>query len=212
MSFPFIDEQYNFAIGKYLTHGEILYDDIITNHQPVTHIFSALIQEIKKPNTTFSLLVAHRTSIIIWSSIWAILLVLFFGMSGFLFVIIYELTKSYMFGTVFLAETIMVYPFVFSVGMIFFKKDLNNFYVTFLGLILALLAFTLGPIWPALAFLGLILLFKIKKNIKTRFSFIILGVLAVILFVSRYTVLNRIYTRLFISKFNIYCSAISCFI
>lgn len=55
LSFPFIDEQYNFAIGKYLTNGEILYDDIITNHQPVTHIFSALVQETRKPNTTFSL-------------------------------------------------------------------------------------------------------------------------------------------------------------
>src|SRR3989338_11682433 len=67
LSFPFVDEQYNFAIGKYLTKGEILYDDIITNHQPITHIFSALVQEIKKPNTTFSLLTTHRTAIIFFS-------------------------------------------------------------------------------------------------------------------------------------------------
>ena len=126
MSFPFVDEQYNFAIGKYLRNGEILYDDVITNHQPIAHIFSALVQEIKQPNTTFSLLNVHRTVIIIWSSIWAIFFVFFFGMSGFLFVIIYELTKSYMFGTLFLAEAIVVYPFTFSAGVIIFKKPLNK--------------------------------------------------------------------------------------
>ncbi|OGE72447.1 hypothetical protein A3H40_04345 [Candidatus Daviesbacteria bacterium RIFCSPLOWO2_02_FULL_38_15] len=204
MSFPFVDEQYNFAIGKYLTRGEILYDDIITNHQPVTHIFSALVQEIRKPNTTFSLLTVHRDAIIIWSSIWAVLLVFFFGMSGFVFVVIYELTKSYMFGTLFLAEAIVVYPFIFSVGVIIFKEPLNKFYVILLGVLLTLAAFTLGPIWPALVFLGLFLLFRLRNNFKTNLFFLFSGILVVILFVAKdtsltgflynYLYLNLVYT------------------
>lgn len=190
LSFPFVDEQYNFAIGKYLTRGEILYDDIITNHQPITHIFSALVQEIKQPNTTFSLLTAHRTAIIIWSGIWALLLVFYFGMSGFLFVFIYELTKSYLFGNLFLAEAIVVYPLTFTVGVIIHKKPLNKFSLTLLGITLTLVAFTLGPIWPALVFLSLLLLFQLKNQFKTKLPFLVLGILAVILFVFKYTSLT----------------------
>lgn len=187
LSFPFIDEQYNFAIGKYLNNGEILYDDIITNHQPVTHIFSALVQKIKKPNTTFSLLSAQRTAIIIWSSVWALLLVFYFGMSGFLFVIIYELTKSYMFGNLFLAEAIIVYPFTFAVGWIIQKRPLNKSALVFLGFCLALAALTLGPIWPALAFLGVLLLTRLRNNFKTKLPFLVVGILVVLLFVGKYT-------------------------
>lgn len=190
LSFPFVDEQYNFAIGKYLTDGEILYDDIITNHQPFAHIFSALVQEIKKPNTTFSLLVAHRTTIIIWSGIWAVLLVVYFGMSGFLFIFLYELTKSYMFGNLFLAEALVVYPLIFTVGIIILNKRLNKFSIFFLGISLTLAAFTLGPIWPALAFLGLLVLFQFKNEFKIKFSLFVLGGLSVILFVAQFTSLT----------------------
>ncbi len=190
LSFPFVDEQYNFAIGKYLTRGEILYDDIVTNHQPITHIFSALVQEIKQPNTTFSLLTVHRSAIIIWSSVWALFLVLYFGMSSFLFVLIYGLTKSYRFGNLFFAEAIVVYPLTFSVGAIIQKKPLNKFSITLLGISLTLAVFTLGPIWPALAFLSLLLLFQLRNNFKAKLPFLAIGVLAVILFVLKYTSLT----------------------
>lgn len=190
LSSSFVDEQYNFAIGKYLLKGEILYDDIITNHQPITHIFSALVQKIRKPNTTFSLLMSHRIAVIIWSSIWALLLVAYFGMGGFLFVTLYELTKSYMFGNLFLAEAIVVYPLTFTVGIIIHNKPLNKFSITLLGILLTLAAFTLGPIWPALAFLGLLLLFRLRNNFKTKLPFLALGILVVILFVAKYTSLT----------------------
>lgn len=49
----FVDEEYNLAIGKYITQNEVLYEDIITNHQPITDILSGLVQGLKTPPTFF---------------------------------------------------------------------------------------------------------------------------------------------------------------
>ncbi|OGE28137.1 hypothetical protein A2867_01120 [Candidatus Daviesbacteria bacterium RIFCSPHIGHO2_01_FULL_40_11] len=200
LSFPFVDEQYNFAIGKYLTKGEILYDDIITNHQPITHILSALVQEVKNPNTTFSLLVAHRVAVAIWSGIWALVIVTYFGIGGFLFVVLYELTKSYMFGNLFLAESIVVYPLLFIVGVVLYRKTLNKLTLIILGISLTLTFFTLGPIWPALAFLGSLLIFQLKNYSKQKLLYLFLAILAVAFLVGKYSSFTGyIYNYLFLN-------------
>lgn len=202
LSFPFVDEQYNFAIGKYLTRGEILYDDIITNHQPITHIFSALVQEIKQPNTTFSLLTAHRTAIIIWSGIWALLLVFYFGMSGFLFVFIYELTKSYLFGNLFLAESVVVYPLVFLIGILLFDNKIfkSKIKLFLLGLSLAFSFFTLSPLWPLLVILMFMIITKLKNELKEKGFYVFLGVVIVVLVFFKFSsiqgYINSIYLNL----------------
>ncbi|MBI2019267.1 hypothetical protein HYS95_01190 [Candidatus Daviesbacteria bacterium] len=186
LSFPFVDEQYNFAIGKYLLNKEILYDDIITNHQPITHIFSALVQDIRKPNTTFSSVKTHREAVVIWSAIWGLIMVIYFGLAGLVFVIVYELTKGYMLGNLFLAEGFAVYPLIFAAGMAVYKKNPDKLTLIILGVSLTLVFFTLGPVWPALAFLILLLGFNLK-NLKVKIPLILLGFLIVFILVAKYT-------------------------
>lgn len=175
----FVDEEYNFAIGRYLNKGEILYDDIITNHLPVTHLLSGLVQKKTNPETTYALIDGQRTAIINWSAIWSIILVLYFGAAGLIFVVIYELTKSHLYGNLFLAETVVAYPIVFLIGLSFFRKFPLKAFETFLaGVLLAFSALTLGPLWPGIFFLCLLILIKqlnAQKSSKLRIKSIILG-------------------------------------
>lgn len=187
LSQPFIDEQYNFAIGKYLSKGEILYDDIITNHQPITHIFSALVQIVRDPNTTFSLLVNHRVAMAFWSGSWALLLIANFGTGAFLYVILYELTKSYMFGNLFLAEAMVVYPLSFLVGIVIYRKKLNKVSLIMLGVSIALVLFILGPVWPVLAFLVILIILRLKSYSKKDLLYPALGGLIIFFLVLKFT-------------------------
>lgn len=186
-SFHFVDEEYNFAIGKYLLKNEVLYKDIITNHQLITHIASSFVQDYSKPNSIFLLVSRHRTAIAAWSLIWSVFFVLFFGVSALFFVFCYELTKSYLFGNLFLAETIVVYPFLFLVGLIIYDKHLSNpLELIFTGICISLCLFLLGPIWPAVAFVALLLLYRQKNHLIKTLTCIFLGILIIILALWKY--------------------------
>lgn len=192
----FVDEEYNFAIGRYLTSREILYEDIITNHQPLTHIFSSIVQNTTHPNSTFSLISKHRWTILMWSLVWSLVLVYFFGLSVLIFIIPFELTKSCLFGNLFLAESFLIYPLIFLVGTIF-KNKYNNFHLFIAGLATGSGIFLWGPAWPLLGFLTLILFLKQQKNFRL-FLFFCLGFLIVTLFVANFTsVLGYLYYYLY---------------
>lgn len=186
-SVHFVDEEYNFAIGKYLLKNEVLYKDIITNHQPITHIASSFVQDYSKPNSIFLLVNRHRTAIAVWSLVWSVLFVLFFGASVLFFIFCYELTKSYLFGNLFLAETIVVYPFLFLIGLIIYQKKLSHpLLLTFLGICISLCLFLLGPIWPAVAFLTLSLLYRQRNHLIKTLIFMFLGLFIIILALWKY--------------------------
>lgn len=187
LSFPFVDEQDNFAIGKYLLKEEIIYEDIITNHQPLTYILSAAVQKIRPSNTTFSLLVNHRMALFFWTSIWALVLVWYFGLGGFLAVIIFELTKSDMFGNLFLAESMVAYPLLFITGIFLQNTHLEKLTLIILGISFTVVLFTLSPIWPALLLLMLLLIYKLKNQPQKKFIYIALGILIVTLFVAKFS-------------------------
>lgn len=186
-SYPFVDEQYNFTIGKYLNKNEMLYEDIITNHQPITHILSGLVQKYKSPNTTYLLIQRHRMFIIVWSFVWALFLSVYFGWAGLLFVLIFELTKVSLFGNLFLAENFAVYPLVFLSGIVLLKKELKNWELILSGACLSFLALTLGPIWPVLGFISCIILYKQRSSLGKSLFLIVLGWLPIIFLVLKYT-------------------------
>lgn len=185
-STKFVDEEYNFAIGKYLTRGEILYRDIITNHQPITHLLSGFLQYKQKPGTTKELISTQRTAIANWSAIWSIILVFYFGLAGLIFSFIFELTRNHLYGNLFLAETISAYPLAFLIGLALFRKEPLKAAELFLsGALLAFLALILGPIWPAIIFLAFIFLVKQFKdsNFKKSLALGLLGFLLIFLLV-----------------------------
>lgn len=186
-SFRFVDEEYNFAIGKYLLKNEILYDDIITNHQPITHILSSVVQKYSNPNSTYLLVVRHREFIIAWSTMWSIILVWSFGLGALLSVLIYELTKSYLFGNLFLAESLVVYPLLFLVGLILCNdRKSDKLEIFFAGICIALSALLLGPIWPVISCLIALLLYRQKRDFIKSLSCMALGFLIIILLLLHY--------------------------
>lgn len=179
-STKFVDEEENFAIGKYLTKGEVVYEDIVTNHLPMTHLLSALLQKRDNPTTTYDLIKDQRTAIITWSLIWSVILVYYFGLAGFIFSLIFELTRIHFYGNLFLAETLTAYPLAFLTGLAIFKKTpLKPFELFITGILLGFLSLNLGPVWPAIFFLTLIFL---KEEFKNS-PMILLGGLLVFLLV-----------------------------
>lgn len=185
LSFRFVDEEYNFAIGKYLLRGETLYDDIITNHQPITHSLSSFVQELSQPNSTFLLIMRHREFIIFWSTLWSVFFVYYFGLSALLFIIIFELTKNRLLGNLFLAETIVVYPLLFLIGLVVYNKsNFNRLEIFFLATSFSFATLTLGPIWPALGLLIFLLLYKLykQKHFITNLLILLISGLSIFVF------------------------------
>ncbi len=115
-AFGCFDDCFNYGAGYFLTKGKILYKDIFFNHQPLMAYISAGIQEITKPRNIYELLLRHRQFMLGWNLVWAIILITNFGLSSLFFVTIYEGSKFYIFGDRFLAEGIIVYPFVYLIG------------------------------------------------------------------------------------------------
>lgn len=166
LSFRFVDEEDNFTFGKYLSRGEKLYDDLITNHQPLTHIYSSLVHKLAQPNTTYLLLVRHREAVILYSLVWSLILVYYFGFRALIFVVIYELTKIQLLGNLFLAESLAVYPLTFLSGFTFFRQPKFKFELFFWGVSFGLSLFLLAPIWPALLLLLLIHIRQVQRELK----------------------------------------------
>lgn len=185
-SFRFVDEEDNFAIGKYISKGEVIYDDIITNHQPLTYIFSSLVQSSSNINSVYLLVNKHREAMIVWSLAWSILLVAYFGLEGLTAVLIYELTKIYLLGNLFLAEAQVVYPLMFLSGLVFSEKKLNNLELFFSGLCLCLSIFLLSPIWPAIGLLFLLILYQNRSKLTYIAKYFLIGISLPMLFISKF--------------------------
>lgn len=198
LNFRFVDEEDNFTIGKYLSKGEILYDDILTNHQPLTYIFSAIINDYSHPNSVYMLLVRHRQFEIIWSIGWSILLIFYFGTGAFIAVLIYEFTKIYLLGNLFLSEAQIVYPLIFIAGLVIFnQRKLNNLELIFLGLCFGLAVFLLSPLWPALGFLLIILFYRERYNFLSTLGLTLMGFLLPVLIIYKFTSLQGYFHYIF---------------
>ncbi len=182
--FRFVDEEDNFSIGKYGSQGEKIYDDIATNHQPLTYIFSATVQKLSNIDSTYLLISRHRQFMIIWAIAWSLILVWFFGSRALFFVLIYELTKIQLLGNLFLAESQVVYPLVFMIGSVFFRRPANSrSELFFWGICFGLSVFLLSPIWPALLFLILVKTYQGRSNLLRTSLFKDAGILAIALIV-----------------------------
>lgn len=203
----FVDEDDNLVLAKYLLNGEKLYKDVFSHHQPLSYIFSAGVEKITQPNSLHSLITRHREAIIIWSFVWALLLISRFGLLMFFTVVTYELTKIYLLGNLFLSEAIVVYPLLYILAVAFIQRinriKLDYFLV---GICLALSLFLLSPIWPMLLILGLIISKKFDyKNI----GLIILGFLIIVTVIIPFISIKDYVHNAFFINFNYYIPIVS---
>ncbi|MBI4100268.1 hypothetical protein HY439_00805 [Candidatus Microgenomates bacterium] len=128
VSFGCFDDCANYSVGYFMTKGRAIYTEIPFNHQPLMLYLSYLIQTILKPVSLTQLLLFHRFSLFIFSLLMGLLILWRFRLSGFAFILFYELTKYYLFGERFLAESFIVYPLVYLFGLMWHRLGGKNIF------------------------------------------------------------------------------------
>lgn len=180
----FVDEEENVVTAKYMLGGEKFYGSIFSQHQPVAYIASEGIQKFVTSDSIFVLIKRHREFMIAWSMLWAVFLVWRFGLWEIPAVLTIEISKIFLLGNLFLAESLSIYPIIYLTGIIFTEEKIKKFEKFFIGIIFGLLIFLLSPIWPLLAGIGVVLIFQKRKEIKKFIAPVLLGFLTVFLAVS----------------------------
>ncbi len=120
-AFGCFDDCNNFMGGYFLLVGKRIFSDFFFNHQPFAAYISYIIQLIAHPRNIYELVLRHRQFVLLFSLAANALLTLRFRLPAFIFVLIYELSKFYLFGDRFLAEGIIVYPLVYLSGLVLLK-------------------------------------------------------------------------------------------
>lgn len=103
--------------GYFLLQGKALYSEIFFNHAPGMAYLSAFIQNLTNPINLYDLVLKHRQFMLIISLIFNLILFLRFGYKMLGFILIFELSKFYVFGDRFLAESLIVYPLIYLAGL-----------------------------------------------------------------------------------------------
>ncbi len=169
-SFHFTDEFNSFTRAYFMLKGKALYSQIFSHHQPMMVYLSVLVQKIMQPTTLYELIVYHRLFVIFFSFLMGIFLLLRFRTVALIFILLFETTKYYLFGNLFLAEAFVVYPLFYFLGLSWEKisgKQIIGFDYLIAGVALWMILLTRLPYAPA----GLLLfayLFLDKKNYKEK--------------------------------------------
>ena len=115
-SIHFVDEDENMIAGHYIAKGEKLYSDIFSHKQPMPAVFSALINKILKPNSLFLFIKRHREAVFFYSVFWWLIFLCEFSFSGLIFSLVIELSKRFLLGDLFLAESLVIFPLTYILG------------------------------------------------------------------------------------------------
>lgn len=186
-NFPLRDEEDNIVTGTWVFHGKKLYSNIFFQRQPLPTILSGAIQEATKPNTIYLLIKRHREFILFYSFFWIILLTLRFGSKGLLVGITLEFTKFTLLGNLYHAESLVVYPIVFVIGLIYElnKNKKTSFWdIYFFPVLLLFILFSRETLIPfvILSFVLVYVRLELKKRKVFIFSVAITFILYMLLF------------------------------
>ncbi len=150
-SFGFTDEGDNISIGQYILMGKKPYQDIYSQHQPLTYYISAGIQTITRPDNVLLVIRRHRQFVVGFSFIWIVFLSIRFGLGMVPFVVLLEVMKYYFLGHLFLAESLVIYPLIYVISVWwgnFFDKKLNRRDAFLTSLCCFFIIFNLLPMIP----------------------------------------------------------------
>lgn len=167
-----------------MTKGRVLYSEIFTNHQMIATYISFAIQEAFHPETLYQLVLYHRFFIIGFSLLMSVLIVLRFKMTGAGFVLLYEATKFYLFGNLFLPEALVVYPLVYLFGISWqklHKKPISQLDLILSAVFTWFVVFTREPFIPVALVLLIIIIWGQRKSFL---SLIILTILSLLVLAS----------------------------
>lgn len=127
-AFGCFDDCFNIVAGYFIVEGKRLYSEIFFNHQPLMAYFSSFIQTVFHPINIYDLILTHRQTVMAFSFVMNVLMVLRFGLPMLGFVLLYEFSKFYVFGDRFLAEGIIVYPLVYMALLVWQKYTSKKLY------------------------------------------------------------------------------------
>lgn len=176
-AFGCFDDCFNIMAGYFIGQGKHLYSEIFFNHQPIPAYISFFIQTIYHPQSIYELIYRHRMTLIGYFALADVFLTLRFGLPGFAFALLYETTKGYVFGERFLAESMIVYPLVYLLGLAW--MSLGKKHITAIELLIASVAawfviFSREPYIPLASFLYLIICVRYWPRSRLSFFLVIL--------------------------------------
>lgn len=185
-----------------MTQGEILYQDIPFNHQRLMADISFLIQSYFNPINIPELILRHRQSLILFSFVMNILIFFRFGLPALGFILFFEFSKFYIFGDRFLAESFIVYPFVYLLGLLWLKlknQKIHNLEYVFIGIFVWFIVFAREPFIIAALLLFFLLLWGKPFSQYKKLSLLIFILLSsVLIFIS--PINDYLYDVFFINK------------
>jgi hypothetical protein len=161
-----------------MLQGKVLFKEIFFNHQMLMPYISYGLQIVLSPTTMYQYVLYHRLFVILFSLALGLIIVYRFSYIGFFFVVLYELTKYYCFGNLFLAESLIVYPLVYLFGISWMKlRNQKVFQIDFIlsGIFGCFILFLREPFIPVTLLLVGVILWK-KNNNKIQVS-VLLGML-----------------------------------
>src|SRR3989344_1994568 len=173
-AFGCFDDCFNFLAGYFLSLKKVLYSQIFFNHAPIPAFLSYAIQETTKPINIYDLVLKHRLTLFFFSFLFNAFLIIRFRFPAFLFAVIFETSKFYLFGDRFLAESFIVYPLVYLLGWLVLKFRGEKLFPAdyILSSVSAwFVIFTREPYVPVAAFLFLLVLRKASfRNLALSLS------------------------------------------
>lgn len=167
LAFGCFDDCVNYMAGHFMIHGKELYSEIFFNHIMGMAYLSYAVQIIHPPVNLYDFVLSHRQAILIIAFLLNVLIIKRFMWAGVGFVLFYELTKFYIFGDRFLAESIVVYLAVYLSGLVMEKlnnKKLSLFDYVIAGIFSFLIMYLREPYIPLSLFLYAVVLWgKINR-------------------------------------------------
>lgn len=121
-AFGCFDECFNYVAGHFILKGRVLYREIFFNHQMLMAYLSSIIQILFRPESIYHLVLEHRMFVFFFGLAMDVLIMWRFGISGVFFAFLFEATKFYFMGSLFLPESILVYPLVYLFGLAWQKR------------------------------------------------------------------------------------------
>lgn len=147
-SFKFVDEDEYIVNAWLMNKGYRLYQDISTNHQPMTYFLSQITQKMTQPANDVMLVRRHRQAIYIWNIGWWFFLIWRFKKRAIFPIVFYEGLKYLTLGNEFVAESLVAYPMAYVFLNVYESvvEEKNKHDDVILGVVSAAIPFFLLPL------------------------------------------------------------------
>ena len=149
-TFHFVDESENILAGKLILQGERIYKDFFVQHQPLAYFISAGINKLFAPSDLVQTIKIHRLTILFWNFIWIGTMFFINPLFTLTFSAIWEIVRFELFGSLFLSESLTLYPLVLSLLVILkqFHTKIHRVLESLVGFFaIFILVFTQQTLW-----------------------------------------------------------------